>query len=112
MKWELEIDGDCSGSHDGVDEPVIAPRHGNVVDPDVGSAEEGYAITIAPGPQTNMVHGVSERTTGFGHNVLDVKVHDDDVVHILESDATTKSDDNVGSSTINGLVAGHHQLLL
>ena len=105
-------DGDGSGALDNVNETILALRHGDMVDPNVGGPEDGDGITITPCPLSNMVHGVSYQATIPGLNVLNAKPVDDDIVHELQGDSGTVLDLNIGSTTINGLVGGDHQLLL
>ncbi len=73
--------------HDGVDEPVGAPRQRAVVHPHVARRVERDAIAVGAGaPPVVRRQGVHIRVAG-GDTIVDVDVVDDDVGDVLERDA-------------------------
>lgn len=102
---------DGSGPHDGINETIMTPGHGNMVNPNVGGTEDGNAVTIAHGPQTHVVDSVSNHSARTDNNVMDTKAVDDDIFDVLKSNASPISNLNISPSCINGLVAGHDELL-
>ncbi|RWW17256.1 hypothetical protein GW17_00018818 [Ensete ventricosum] len=104
-------DGDGCGTFDGVNKPIHAVGHGDMVDPDVARTVDGYAIAVAPGSEAVVVLGVPDHAAVAGLDVMDVEVVDDDIVHELDSDAGAAYDLDVGAPAIDRLVAVDDQLL-
>lgn len=105
-------DGDGSGSHNGIDETVMTSGHGNMVNPNIGGTEDGNAVAIAHCPQTHMVDSVSDHPTSTHDDVMNTKAMDDDILDVLKSNASPICNLNIGPSSIDGLVAGHNELLI
>lgn len=113
MTSEVRIgNGDGSGTHNGVDKAIAAVRHGNVVDPDMRRAEDGNTIAIALRPETHMVPRVSYLATCPHNDVVYLDAVDDHVLHELDGDPCASRYMHVGSSAVDRLVSGHHQLLI
>uniref|UniRef100_A0A0E0HCK9 Uncharacterized protein n=1 Tax=Oryza nivara TaxID=4536 RepID=A0A0E0HCK9_ORYNI len=73
--------------HDGVDEPIGAPRQRAVVHPHVARRVERDAVAVGAGaPPVVRRQGVHIRVAG-GDTIVDVDVVDDDVGDVLERDA-------------------------
>lgn len=84
MVGEMAVgDGDGGGPHDGIDEPVGALGHGDVVNPDVAGPEDGDAVAVAHRPQANVILRVPDQPAGSLHNIVDANPVDDDVPHEL-----------------------------
>lgn len=58
-----------------------------------------------------MVVGVSDHATAGRHNVVDVKAVDDHILGELNAKTSTIGNVNIGTTSIDGLVTRHHQLL-
>lgn len=100
-------DGDGGGALDNVDEPIGAVPHGKMVEPDVRRSENRDTISIASGPDSNVVYGVSDHATSQRLSVVDVKAVDDHILDELQGDSATVGDVHVGATRVDGLVAGH-----
>ena len=105
-------DGNGSGSHDGINKSIIAISHGNMIDPDIARTKDGNAISITLSPQPIMCLGISDHSTPMNLNVVDLNSMDDDVADKLDGDASTTGNVDLNASSINGLIAGHDELLL
>lgn len=101
-------DGDCSGTHDGVDKTILTIGHGNMVDPNISRPKDGDAIAIALCSKPIMVHRISNHSTWFGDNVVDVKVMDDHIVDKLNGEASAVGNVDIGATSVDGLVARDH----
>lgn len=113
MVGEMAVgDGDGSRSHDRVDEPVVALGHGDVVDPDVAGPEDGDPVAIAHRPQTNVICRISDQSPGPFYDIVDPYPVDDDIAYELQRDPGTAGDEDIGSPTVDSLVAGHDELLV
>lgn len=97
--------GDASGTHDGIDEAVLACIHGNMVDPYMRRAEDGDTIAIALCSKSIMINGISNIATGFGDDIMDVKAMDDNIVGELNGEASAIGNVNIKATSIDGLVA-------
>lgn len=104
-------DGNGRGSHDGINEAILALGHGNMIYPDVGGSVHGYGVAVALRSEAEMAHGVPDHATAAPLDVMDVQPMDDDVLHKLQRDLSSVADMNVGPTRVYGLVACHQQLL-
>jgi len=102
--------GNCSGSHNCIYESIGAARHGNVIDPDIGGAEDGNSISITVGPDSIMVHGVPNIPTASSNNVMNANSMNDYVMDELYCNATSIRDVYMVPTPINRLMARHYQL--
>lgn len=105
-------DGNSSGSHNGINEPISAVAHGNMVNPNFTGAIDWNPITVALCPKTIMGLTVSDHPTFSLEDVEDLNPVNDHILDKLDGDASSSGDDNSGSSAIDGLIASHNQLLL
>lgn len=105
-------DGDCSGALNNINETILTIRQGNVIDPNVGGAKNGDSITITPTSQPKMIKRVPNHSTVHGLHLLYANPMNDHVVHELQGNASTILNLHVSTTTIDGLVGRHHQLLL
>lgn len=105
-------DGDGRGGHDGVNEPIGAVRQGHMVDPDVGRTEHGDGVTVTNSTEPEVEDGVPNKTTRGRDNVVNPDVVNDDILMKLDSNASTMSNVDIYSSTINGLVTSDKELLM
>lgn len=105
-------DSNGSGAHDGVNEPILAIRHGHVINPNVGGTKDGDTITITLGPKPYMVLRVPDVPSSTRKDVMYVKVMDNNILNKLYGNASTVGNADVGSSAVNGLVSGHDELLV
>lgn len=83
-----------------------------MVDPNIRRAEDGDAITVAHGAKPKVVLGVSDQAAAALHDIVDANSVDDHVLDKLEGDAGSAGDVDLGSSTVDGLVSLHDQLLV
>lgn len=105
-------DGNSSGTLNGIYQSIFAISHGNMVNPNIAATKDGNAITITLSPETIMCLRISDHPTLTNHDVKDLDPMDDDVLHKLHRDASTLGNVNIDTSSINGLVAVHDELLL
>lgn len=102
--------GNSCGSLNGVDEAVFALRHGKVIEPDVAGSKYGNPISIRFGTESNVACRIHNHTAFRSNNVVDMKVVKDDVLDELHGNASAKADVDIGSASIDGLMAGYHKL--
>ena len=100
------------GSHDYIDKSIVAVSHRDMIHPDVARTKDGNAISITLSPEPVMGLRISDHPTTMNRNVVDLNSMDDDVVDELEGEASTAGNVHIDASSINGLVAGHDELLL
>lgn len=105
-------DGDGCGSGDGINEPVGASGHRDMVNPDVAGPEDGDAITITHRPQADVIPGIPDHSPSSLDNVVDAYPMDDDVPYELQGDPGSARDQDIDPPSINRLVAGHDELLV
>lgn len=104
--------GNCGGTHYGVDQAVRAVREGAVVDPDLPGAEDGDAVAVRSAPPPNVSWAGAYVGVPRGRAVVDVDVVDDDVGDVLERDAAVAGDVDVGAATVDGFEAVEDELVL
>jgi hypothetical protein len=103
-------DGDRRGPVHDVDEPVGAPVHGDVVDPDVAGGQDGDAVAVAAGAQPVVALRVADHPPRVRRRVVDVDAVDDHVPHALQRDL--RADDvHLRAAAVDGLVVVHDELL-
>lgn len=83
-----------------------------MVYPNIGGSKQRDAITIAARSKAVLIEGVSDHASVTGFVVMDVQAVDDDISHKLQCDLGTIGDVDVSTTTVNGLVACHHELLI
>ncbi|RZS12496.1 hypothetical protein BHM03_00043965 [Ensete ventricosum] len=105
-------DGNGSGDHDGINEPIGAVGQRAVVDPDVAGAEDGNAIAVGHGPPSIVGGGAADHGVPGGLAIVDVEAVDDDVGDVLDGDAGAVGDVDVGAAPVDRLEAVHDELLL
>lgn len=105
--------GDCNSSraHNSVHKAISAMGQRIVVDPNVTRPKYGNGVTVRHCPPTIMCGGASHHGIPCGFAVMDVKTVYYDICDILDCDAASISNVNIGSSPINGLEAVHDELL-
>ena len=113
MVCEMAIrDGNSSGSLNGIYQTILAFFHGNMVNPNIAGAKDGDSIAITPGPNTIVILRISNKSTTTNNNVINLDSMDDHILDKLDGDASTFSNVNIGSSSINGLVTSYNELLV
>lgn len=105
-------DGNGRGGHDCIDEPIGAVRQGHVVDPDIGRTEHGDGVTVTNGTEPEVEDRVPNKTTRGRDNVVNPDVVYYDILMKLDSNASTMSNVDIYSSTVNGLVTSDEELLM
>uniref|UniRef100_A0A452YC05 Uncharacterized protein n=1 Tax=Aegilops tauschii subsp. strangulata TaxID=200361 RepID=A0A452YC05_AEGTS len=104
--------GDARRPHDGVHQPVRAPRQRAVVHPHVPRREERDAVAVRPGAPPVVRRRRPHVRVPRRHAVVHVQVVDDHVGHVLQRDARAAGDVHVRAAPVDGLVAVHQQLLV
>ena len=97
-------------SMNGVDQTVRAVRQRAVVNPHVGPSENRDSVTVRCRPPPVMRRRISDVSIPSLLAVVDVDAVDDDVGHVLGSDARATGDMDVRSTAVNGLERVHDQL--
>ncbi|KAJ6297899.1 hypothetical protein OIU76_019086 [Salix suchowensis] len=74
--------GNCSGSHNCINKSIGTERHGNVIDPDIGGTDDGHSIsiTVMNGPDSTVVHRVSDTSTAGSNNVMNANSLNDNTM--------------------------------
>lgn len=104
-------DGNSSGSHDGINESITTISHGNMVNPNIAGAKDGNAITITISPKTIVGLRISNKSTIANLNVKNFDSMDDHILDELDGNTSPISNVDINSSSINGLVTCHNELL-
>lgn len=102
--------GDGGGRLDCIDQSVIAVRHGHVVDPNIGGAEQGDAVAVALHADSEVIQRVPDEPAVPGVGVVDVDAVDDYVLHELQGDLGPIADVHVGAAAVDRLVVRHDEL--
>ncbi len=105
-------DGDESRTPNGVDQAIGSFGQEAVVDPDVVAGEDANGIPVGSPAFPHMGRGAHHPGRTGCDDVVNVDVVDDDVIHILKSQACTTSDVDHHSSPVECLVARHHAFVL
>ena len=104
--------GDSGGLGDDVDEAVLAVGEGEVVEPDVGGAEDADAVAVGLGAEAEVLRRVADHPALALQDVVDVDVVDDHVVGVLHRHLHAIGDPHMRSPPVDCLVAiDHHPLL-
>lgn len=83
-----------------------------MINPNVGGTEDGNPITVAFRPQSIVINGIPNHSTVAGNNVMNPEAMDDDILDELNSNTSSTSNMDIGSSTINGFVAAYDEFLV
>ena len=112
MLLEVVIgNGDVSGAHDGVNQPIRPPGQVAMVHPDVVGSEDAHCIAIGSPSITGVRTIASNHSWACCLEVVNVHTMDDHVGDILESQTSSGVVD-VEPSAVDGLEAGHDELIL
>lgn len=104
-------DGNSSGTLNGINQSISAVSHGNMVNPNMARAKDGNSITITLSPYTIVVLRISDKSTIPRLNVKNFDSMDDHILDELEGKTSPIDNVDVSSSSINGLITCHNQLL-
>ena len=105
-------DGDGRGSMDGIHQSVIAVGERAVVHPNMASPEYGHPIPVWYRPPPVMVGGVPHIGVASLLAVVYVEAMNDNVGHVLDSNARPSRNVDAGASAVDGLERVHDQLFL
>lgn len=104
-------DGNGGGSHDCIDQAVLAIGERDMIDPNIGDSEHRNSVAVALRAYPKVIHRVSDHPTLPLLDVVDVQSMNDDIPHELQRDLSSMADVNVGATPVYGLIAGDEQLL-
>lgn len=111
MIGEMAVwDGNSGWTHNSINEPIITPSHGNMINPNIRRSINWNPISISLRAVPIMIHRVSNESTTTFLNMMNMEPVDDDVLHKLHRDLTTVADVNIGAARIYGLVISHQKL--
>ena len=113
MLFEVVVGNrDGGGAHDCINQPIRASSEVAMVHPDVTGCEDVHGIAIGALTLADVGQVGSHRSRACDLEVVDVHSMDDHVGDELESQASSSGDVDVEASAIDGLEAGHDQLIL
>lgn len=113
MVGEVTVgNGDPCGAPNHINQSISALFHGDMIDPHIRSSEDGDAVAVAPGSLPVVVDGVPDQAAGAGNNVVDLEAMDDHIADVLDGNAGAVGDVDGDAAAVDGLVAGHEQLLV
>ena len=105
-------DGDSRRAMDSVHEPIVTVVERVVVYPDIPPPENRYPIAISNRPPSIVIRRVPHQRIPSLLAVMDMKPVNDDVAHVLYSDARPPCDVHDCPAPVDRLVRIHQQLLL
>lgn len=83
-----------------------------MINPNICGPENRYTIPIASCAEAIVAGRVPDQATIANLNIMNVEAMDDDIMHKLQSQASTIGNVHIGSTGINGFITGHDQLLI
>ncbi|RZS07832.1 hypothetical protein BHM03_00038743 [Ensete ventricosum] len=106
--------GHCNGGggHDSIDKPISAVGERAMVHPNMAGAEDGNTIPVGHGSPSIVGRRAADHGIAGGLAVMDVEAVDDDIGDILDGDASSIGDVDVGAAAVDGLETVHDELLL
>lgn len=83
-----------------------------MINPDMTRPENGYGVTIGHSPPAIMSWRAPDHGIASGLAVMDVKTMNNNVGDVLNGDASSICNVDIGTAAVDGLEAVHDQLLL
>lgn len=99
------------GSMNSINQSITAVRKRAMIHPNMASPENRNPVSVRQSPPPIMPRRVSNISIPALLAVVDVQTMDDDIRHVLNSNARPAGDVYIGSSAVDGLERVHHELL-